>query len=823
MELQLEKVRNDLLEAACATEASEAARVEAVESESKVRSQLDETLNMLAVSQVKVAKLESREDELMSEIEAKTLSAEEEHNLATQKAKLHEVEVEVTKLREENQEALEAAAATKSAHVSAIMEREAQIDTLNRDIQVHHEQMVLAQSMLEEKEIIASELHLQLVETKEEMKAKILELEDELALKSREVSKVNAELEVRTNDVNELEKKIDQMRMEYAGKQGLMTNAVALHSISEEPVHLDGSHLHEALLAEKELQITRMDRELGTSKRYLDAMHVELQEKDKTIDRLKTNLDELKNKKTARVKELEAQLDSKSASMESLQKELEAEKQLLYEMEAKLRNVQADLVTALEASKDADEARGEAVAVAQQSKIAEIAAQQQCEKLKAQNDSLQEAKEKVDAQLEAAKYENDKDTKSSTQAAAALAATNAARQAEMEMKIEKMQKEIEFKKREMDAIKSELREKDQAATRLKGELQAVRQEMANYKESFESEKEIEVLQRIVDQDYFEDDETTSQRSFSNSSISTGNRASGKFLGLFGRNNAGDNEDDENIDWKKKSDEKDARIEFMQRTLTDNALTISNLRQELVTSASKFKEDESQRRLLIQRLENENQAYSIKLEVLENEFNEIKQGKEKVLKTEVSFSRKYSCDDGSLSSNGTGSLKSGYTGASSVTGASKYTPLERDNKKLTKQKKIYENRIKSLQTQLSEIQQIVPELMSKSKSQISKLESVIQTKKDEASKREKELKDEIENLKKQNSQLQAATRSRLQESDNDRQDEIDQLRMKLEAREATIAKLEIINKSFKRGGSLMGKKKKKGSKSGDGESIASDLD
>jgi hypothetical protein len=347
--------------------------------------------------------------------------------------------------------------------------------------------------------------------------------------------------------------------------------------------------------------------------------------------------------------------------------------------------------------------------------------------------------------------------------------------------------------------------------------------MANYKESIESEKEIEVLQRIADQDYFEDDETTSQRSFSNSSISTGNRASGKFLGLFGRNNAGDNEDDENIDWKKKSDEKDARIEFMQRTLTDNALTISNLRQELVTSASKFKEDESQRRLLIQRLENENQAYSIKLEVLENEFNEIKQGKEKVLKTEVSFSRKYSCDDGSLSSNGTGSLKSGYTGASSVTGASKYTPLERDNKKLTKQKKIYENRIKSLQTQLSEIQQIVPELMSKSKSQISKLESVIQTKKDEASKREKELKDEIENLKKQNSQLQAATRSRLQESDNDRQDEIDQLRMKLEAREATIAKLEIINKSFKRGGSLMGKKKKKGSKSGDGESIASDLD
>eukprot|EP00985_Skeletonema_marinoi_P028068 scaffold23924_cov73-Skeletonema_marinoi.AAC.1 len=59
-----------------------------------------------------------------------------------------------------------------------------------------------------------------------------------------------------------------------------------------------------------------------------------------------------------------------------------------------------------------------------------------------------------------------------------------------------------------------------------------------------------------------------------------------------------------------------------------------------------------------------------------------------------------------------SAQTGFTGVTSVTGASKYTPLERDNKKLKKQKKIYENRISSLQTQLSEIQLIVPELMSK---------------------------------------------------------------------------------------------------------------
>ena len=53
-----------------------------------------------------------------------------------------------------------------------------------------------------------------------------------------------------------------------------------------------------------------------------------------------------------------------------------------------------------------------------------------------------------------------------------------------------------------------------------------------------------------------------------------------------------------------------------------------------------------------------------------------------------------------------------------------------------------------------------------------------------------------------------------------------MRMKLEAREATIAKLEIINRSFKKKGSLMGgKKKKKGKKSSGstGGSVVSDLD
>lgn len=68
--------------------------------------------------------------------------------------------------------------------------------------------------------------------------------------------------------------------------------------------------------------------------------------------------------------------------------------------------------------------------------------------------------------------------------------------------------------------------------------------------------------------------------------------------------------------------------------------------------------------------------------------------------------------------------------------------------------------------------------------------------------------EISALKEQNEQLQAATRSRLQASDMERQNEIEDLRMRLEAKEATIAAMNAkTSKSFnkkKRG--LLRKKK-----------------
>ena len=69
-------------------------------------------------------------------------------------------------------------------------------------------------------------------------------------------------------------------------------------------------------------------------------------------------------------------------------------------------------------------------------------------------------------------------------------------------------------------VKSELKEKDQTATRLKTELQDAKEDLINYKENIEAEKEkidaeketeseARALQRIADQDYFDADDVLS--------------------------------------------------------------------------------------------------------------------------------------------------------------------------------------------------------------------------------------------------------------------------------------------------------------------------
>ncbi|KAL7553561.1 hypothetical protein ACHAWF_016859 [Thalassiosira exigua] len=868
VEQQLEKVRNDLLDAATAARSAEEARVDAEARESDLRTELDETLGALEEVTTKAAIIESREVELTAQLENFQKCKGDEGKLEEMEEGLAELEREVGLLREEREAALDALNDAQAAYADAISDREAQIDSLNKDVEVHREQMELAQAMLEEKEQLASDLRAQLEEAAKDDEMRVAQLEEDLAARTREVGNVSAELEERTNDVSLLEEKLEKARKELMESRADVeaaraeSAAVALAAASREEDEESKPTDDEAVasvaaaaanvasaaqiseqmaeLAERETQIERLERELGTSRRQLDATRIELEEKDKHADRLKAELERSRAERGARVEELESHLDDKNKNIESLRKDLEDEKRSMNQIVEKLNATHIELGKASEAARSAEEERDRATSQVESSKKAEEAAKHDATKLRSQIELLQKANETSANEVKELRSEADKEKKSSTQAAATLSATNAARQAEMEMKIEKMGKEVEFKKREIDAIKSELKEKDKASSRLKAELKEAKEDFINYKEKVEQEKEkvdqakeAEALQRVADRDYFDEaDEVMSTHSKSDHSFSTAGNNSSRGIGLLGglfNRSTNDMDLDDNVDWEARSREKDRRIATLEKSLADNSLSINNLKNELVAASSKFKADESQRRLLIQRLENENQAYSLKLEVLESEFDEIRKRKEavavgKMYKGNSSFltddgsvaSSVHSMASGSASSTsssktGTSTGMSSMTGVSAITGASRLTPLERDNKKLKKQKKVYETRIASLQTQLSEIQQIVPELMSKSKSQIQKLEGVLETQRQEAEEREIKLKEEVAKLKQQNEQLTSATRSRLQSSDVERQDEIDQLRMRLEAREATIKKLEMLAQTGsmrKKGGKILRKKKKK---------------
>ncbi len=101
------------------------------------------------------------------------------------------------------------------------------------------------------------------------------------------------------------------------------------------------------------------------------------------------------------------------------------------------------------------------------------------------------------------------------------------------------------------------------------------------------------------------------------------------------------------------------------------------------------------------------------------------------------------------------------------------------------------------------------ILSLKRLQIHKLESAIETQHRESKEKERSLTEEIAQLREHNDQLLAATRSRLQTSDGRQQEEIDQLKMRLEVREATIKKLEMMSSSgkFSRMKSLPTQKKK----------------
>lgn len=506
MEQQLEKVRKDLLDAATTAEKAEEARVEAEARESDVRKELEETLGCLeeVTTKVglsrylscvyllstclmdnsthfqprlspKVALLESTKTQLNQQLEDAEANAEKAKNAEEQRKRLAELEEEVDKLLEEKGWALDAVNDAQTAYANNIAERDAKIETLHKDVDVHREQMELAQTMLEEKETLASELRTQLEEAMKEESMKIAQFEEDLAAKGREVSNITAELEERTKNVENLEERLEKVRKEFTEHRAEAEAAVAAAKAeaskesersdkeAEESAAIAASNSAHAAqiaeqmaeLAEKETQIERLERDLGTGKRQLEATRVELDEKDKHAERLKFELERIKTEKSAKVEELEGQLDEKNKSIESLRKDVETEKGTLNLVVDKMNKVQIDLEVALDATHEAEDARQRAVSEMEASKSDKEAAVRETESLKSQIETLQTANDAVVADVKALKSEADKERKSSAQAASTLAAKNAARQAELEMKIDKMQKDIDAKKREIDASKFE--------------------------------------------------------------------------------------------------------------------------------------------------------------------------------------------------------------------------------------------------------------------------------------------------------------------------------------------------------------------------------
>ena len=265
VELQLERVRKDLFEAAAAAKIAEEARVEAQSKEAAVREELEEALGALEEVSTRVAMLESNEAEMKRQVEEKSPSEQDVKAFEEQKTKLHEMENEVSRLKEEKDEAVRAVDAAKVSYESIIAERQREIETLNKDVEVHDEQIILAQSMLDEKESLVMDLRAQLDDVKSEYAITRSQLEEDLATKSREVLNIKIELEESTNDVSRLEEMLTKLRAEISEQQ---SKAEAREG-EEQVVTAAAVPSSAANVAEMETKIDRLERELGTYKSKL--------------------------------------------------------------------------------------------------------------------------------------------------------------------------------------------------------------------------------------------------------------------------------------------------------------------------------------------------------------------------------------------------------------------------------------------------------------------------------------------------------------------------------------------------------------------------
>lgn len=408
----------------------------------------------------KVALLESQEVELKKQLARAKVMEKEIENFEKQKTMLTELEKEMEVLRGEKDDAIVEMNLAQKSYVEDIADRDAQIDTLNQDVDVHREQMELAQTMLVEKETIALELRYQLEEAMKDEELRVRELEEHLAAKSRDVSNIAAELDERNKYVQSLEEKLATTKREFTEYRVEMQAAAAasaeLETIDENDGEDDETVLsmasarttyasanaeirsQAAMLAEKESLIERLEREVGAGNRQVERLCVELEERDKHVKRLKAELERRK----AKLDEVVAHVDERDKNIDSIKNELNNERLSLNVVLEKLRSLQIDLSDAKEEADAATEARKQAESNMLAAEIARQHAIDDLENLKSEIESLRKNNEFAVAEVEKIKTDAEKEMKSSVHVAATLAATNAARQAEMEMKIESMQKEV---------------------------------------------------------------------------------------------------------------------------------------------------------------------------------------------------------------------------------------------------------------------------------------------------------------------------------------------------------------------------------------------
>jgi hypothetical protein len=230
VESQLKKGWINLLEASDVAQTAKEARIETKEPESKIHSKLKETLAAMEEMTFRVAVLQSCKTELRSQL-AKTKVMEGEFiHLEEQRAWLAALEREVDVSRVENKVVLVAIDEAQIFYLEGITDRKAQINLLNQDVNVPHEQIEFVDMMLEEKEMLASEEPNQLEGEIKDEELWVRELKDNLADKSCKVNIIAMELKEKNKCVDTWEDKLMTIKREFMEHHAKLEAAAAASS-----------------------------------------------------------------------------------------------------------------------------------------------------------------------------------------------------------------------------------------------------------------------------------------------------------------------------------------------------------------------------------------------------------------------------------------------------------------------------------------------------------------------------------------------------------------------------------------------------------------